>query len=80
MVQPSILKSHKHYKMIETHFNRLYSIMTGSNIIKSMTTNFLVVGSDLLPICCRLGWDMPYLCFFVEEVVMLLGAITDKRV
>ena len=33
MVQPSILKSHKHSKMIETHFYRLYSIMTGSKII-----------------------------------------------
>ena len=29
MVQPSILKSHKRLKMIETHFYCLYSIMTG---------------------------------------------------
>ena len=33
MAQPSILKSHKRSKMIETHFHRLYSIMTGSKII-----------------------------------------------
>ena len=33
MVQLSILKSHKRSKMIETHFYRLYSIMTGSKII-----------------------------------------------
>ena len=33
MVQPSKLKSHKHLKMIETNFYRLYSIMTGSKII-----------------------------------------------
>ena len=33
MVQPSILKSHKRSKMIETHFYRLYSIVTGSKII-----------------------------------------------
>ena len=33
MMQPSILKSHKHSKMTETHFYRLYSIMTGSKII-----------------------------------------------
>ena len=33
MVQPSILKSHKRSKMIETHFYRLHSIMTGSKII-----------------------------------------------
>ena len=32
-VQPSILKSHKRSKMIETHFYRLYSIMTGFKII-----------------------------------------------
>ena len=35
MVQPSILKSHKRSKMIETHFYRLYSIMTDSKIIAS---------------------------------------------
>ena len=33
MVQPSILNSHIRSKMIETHFNRLYSIMTGPKII-----------------------------------------------
>ena len=33
MLQPSILKSPKHSRMIETHFYRLYSIMTGSKII-----------------------------------------------
>ena len=33
MVQPSTLKSHKRSKMIETHFYRLYSIVTGSKII-----------------------------------------------
>ena len=33
MVQHSILKSHTRLKMIETHLNRLYSIMTGSKII-----------------------------------------------
>ena len=84
MMQPSILKSHKYSKMIETHFYRLYSIMTGSKIIagsvKSMTPNFVVVVSVLLPICCHIGWGMPYLCIFVEEVVTLLGAITDKWV
>ena len=71
--------------MIETHFLRLYSIMAGSKIIagspiKSMAPNFVVVVSVLLPICCHIGWGMPYLCNFVEEVVTLLGAITDKWV
>ena len=33
MSKPFILKSHKHSKMIETHFYRLYSIMAGSKII-----------------------------------------------
>ena len=32
MVQPSIVESHKRSKMIEAHFYRLYSIMTGSKI------------------------------------------------
>ena len=31
MVQPSILKSHKQSKLIETHFYHLYSIITLSN-------------------------------------------------
>ena len=42
-----------------------------------MTPNFVVVVSVLLPICCHIGWGMPYLCIFVEEGVALLGAITD---
>ena len=33
MVQPSILKSHKRSKMIETHFYHLCPIMPGSKII-----------------------------------------------
>ena len=33
MVQPSILKSHKHSLMIENHFYRLYTIMADSKII-----------------------------------------------
>ena len=32
MAQPSILKSHKLSKVIETHYYRLYSIMTGFKI------------------------------------------------
>ena len=43
-----------------------------------MTSNVLVGVSVLLPICCHIGWGMQYLCIFVEEVVTLLGAITDK--
>ena len=79
MVQPSILKSHKHSKMIETHFYRLYSIMTGSKIIAGMTPNAVVVVSVLLPIY-YIGWVMPYLCILYKEVVTLLGEITDKWV
>ena len=45
-----------------------------------MTPNFVVVISVLLPISGHIGVGMPYQCIFVEEVVMLLGAITDKRV
>ena len=47
-------------------------------LITSMTPNFVFVVSNLLPICCHFGWGMPYLCTFVEKVVTLLGAITDK--
>ena len=43
-----------------------------------MTPNFVVFVCVLLPICCYIGWGMPYLCIFVEEVFMLFGAITDK--
>ena len=85
MVQPSILKSHIRSKMIETHFYRLYPIMTGSKIIadfslRKMAPNFEAVVSVLLQICGQLCWGMPYPCIFVEEVVPLLGAITDKLV
>ena len=39
-----------------------------------MTSNFVDVVTVLLPICSHIGWGMPYLCIFVEEVVTLLGA------
>ena len=45
-----------------------------------MAPNFEVVVSDLLQICGRLCRGMPYPCIFVEEVVPLLGAMTDKLV
>ena len=45
-----------------------------------MTPNFVVVVSVLLPVSDHIGWGMPYLCIFVEEVFTLLGAITDKWV
>ena len=35
-----------------------------------MTPNFVVVIIVLLPICCHIGLGMPYLCIFVEEVVI----------
>ena len=43
-----------------------------------MTPTFVVFVCVLLPICCHIGWGMPYLYIFVEEIVTLLGAITDK--
>ena len=43
-----------------------------------MTPNFVVVVRVLLPISGHISWGMPYQCIFVEEVVTLLGAITDK--
>ena len=84
MVQPSILKSHKCSKMIETLFYRLYSIMTGSKIIagspSKMAPYFEAVVSVLLQICRPICGGIPYPCIFVEEVVPLLGEMTDKLV
>ena len=85
MGQPSILKSHKHSKMIQILSYHLYFIMTGSKRIcglsvKSMTPNFVVFVSVLLPICCHIGWGMPYLFIFVDGVITLLCAITDRWV
>ena len=45
-----------------------------------MTPNFEAVVSVLLQICGQLCWGMPYPCIFVEEVVQLLGAVTNKLV
>ena len=36
-----------------------------------MTPTFVVVVRVLLPSCCHIGWDMPYLYIFVEEVTLL---------
>ena len=47
---------------------------------KGMVPNFVVFVSALLPICCHIGWGMPYLCIFVEEVATLLGSSTYKWV
>ena len=84
MVQPSILKNHERSKMIEPHFYRLYSIMTGSKNIagspSKMAPYFEAVVSVLLQICCPICRGMPYPCIFVEEVVPLLGELTDKLV
>ena len=44
-----------------------------------MTPNAVAVVSVLLPFCCHIGWGMPYMCIFVEEVAMLLGAITHGK-
>ena len=40
--------------------------------VKSMTPNFVVVVSVLLPICCHIGSRVPYLCIFVEEMLYSL--------
>ena len=71
--------------MIVTHFYRLYTIMAGSKIIagsQPKVHNLIIVVcvSVLLPICCHIGSGMPYMGIFDEDVVTLLGAITDKLV
>ena len=45
-----------------------------------MTPNFEAVFSVLMQICSQIYRGMPYSCIFVEEVVPLLGAMTDKFV
>ena len=85
MVQPSMLKSHKHSKMIQPDFlSFLFHNGWLQNhywlSVKGMTPNFVVFVSVLLPFGCHIGWGMPYLCIFVDEDGMLLGAITDKWV
>ena len=45
-----------------------------------MTPNFEAVVSVLLQICGQICQGMPYPCIFVEEVVPLLGEMTDKLV
>ena len=45
-----------------------------------MAPNCVAFVRVLLSISGHIGWGMPYQCIFVEEVVTLLGAITDKWV
>ena len=58
MVQPSVLKSHKRSKMSVAHFDRLYSIMTGSKIIAGSPYKYwqlmLMLFSVLLQICSQI--------------------------
>ena len=45
-----------------------------------MAPNFEAVVRVLLQICGKICWGMQYPCVFVEEVVPLLGEMTDKLV
>ena len=45
-----------------------------------MAPNFEAVFSVLLQICSQMYRGMPYSCIFVEEVVPLLGPMTDELV
>ena len=68
--------------MIETHFiNCILEWLAPNHCwlsAKGMTSDFVVLVSVLLPICCHIGCGMPYLCISDEKVVTLLGAITDN--
>ena len=48
--------------------------------LQKMTPNFEDVVSVLLQLCGQICRGMPYPCIFVEEVVPLLGTMTDKLV
>ena len=83
MIQPPILKSHKRSKMIETHFYRLYSIISGSKIIAGPPSKTWHLILKLLYVFyCKFVAKFAGVChipvFFVEEVVPLLGTMTDK--
>ena len=45
-----------------------------------MAPDFEAVVSVLLQICGQICWCIPYPCIFVEEVVPLLGTMTDELV
>ena len=45
-----------------------------------MGPNFEAVVSVLLQMCGQICRGMPYSCIFVEEVVPLLGEMTDRLV
>ena len=45
-----------------------------------MVPNFVVFVNVLLPICYHIGSGMTFLHIFVEEIVVLVGAMTDKCV
>ena len=68
MVQPSILKSHKHLQMVKTHFHN--GLLQNHCLLsaKGMKSNFVVVVSDLPPIYCHIGWGMPSMCIFMKKL------------
>ena len=41
-----------------------------------MTPNFIIVVNDLSPICCHIGPGMPYLRILIEDMFVLLSAMT----
>ena len=45
-----------------------------------MTPYLVAVVNVLLPICCHIGSGVPNLRIFVEVIVALLGAMTEKWV
>ena len=45
-----------------------------------MVPNFEAVVSVLLQMCGQISRGMPYPCIFAEEVVPILGEMTDKLV
>ena len=44
-----------------------------------MTPDFVVDVNVLLPICCHIGSGMPYPLIFAEDIIALIGAMTDGR-
>ena len=78
MIYPSILKCHKHSKIIKTHFYNDWLQYQKWLSVKSIIPKFVLVINVFLPICCHIVPGMPYLKFFAVEIVSLLGSLTDK--
>ena len=84
-LQPSIPKSHKRSKIIETHFYRLYPIMTGSKIIAGSPSKVWHLILQLLSVFhCQFVVILARVChicaFLLKKLSHYWWAMADKCV